>query len=131
MRRSFDELQQRFIKREMRAISDADAEGYLYAYIHFAEWKVGSTKDFNRRREEWDRDCPDVWRIWLPPIWVAKRRRAESLAHLMLEMVCIDRPHAYCESCQRKHIEKFIFSEPWPIVWSTIVLPILLRAAIA
>ncbi|KAH7869965.1 uncharacterized protein C8R40DRAFT_1176078 [Lentinula edodes] len=125
MRRSFEELQWRYNKREMRRISDTDGEGYLYAFVHLNVWKVGMSKDFIRRREEWDRDCPDSWRIWLPPIRVANRRRAESLAHLLLEMACIDRPR------QRKHIEQFVFSENLPIVWSTIVEPILLWAAVA
>ncbi|KAJ3925919.1 MAG: hypothetical protein NXY57DRAFT_1043704 [Lentinula lateritia] len=131
MRRSFEDLQQRFIKREVRGISDADADGYLYAYVHSDEWKIGMTNDFSRRRDEWDRDCPDVWRIWLPPIRVANRRRSESLAHLLLEMACIDRPRAYCQSCQRTHNEIFVFAGSWPVVWSTIVHPILLRAAVA
>ncbi|KAJ3875872.1 hypothetical protein F5051DRAFT_442020 [Lentinula edodes] len=79
MRRSFEDLQQRFTKREVRGISDADADGYLYAYVHSDEWKIGMTNDFSRRRDEWDRDCPDEWRIWLPPIRVANRRRSDWL----------------------------------------------------
>ncbi|KAJ3806692.1 hypothetical protein F5876DRAFT_68728 [Lentinula aff. lateritia] len=109
MRRSFEDLQQRFTQREVRGISDADADGYLYAYVHSDEWKIGMTNDFSRRRDEWDRDCPDEWRIWLPPIRVANWRR----------------------SGQRTHNEIFVFAGPWPVVWSTIVYPILLRAAIA
>ncbi|KAJ3925493.1 MAG: hypothetical protein NXY57DRAFT_1044056 [Lentinula lateritia] len=131
MRRSIEELQRRFNMRQMRRISDADGEGYLYAYVHFDTWKVGMSNNVIRRREEWDRDCPDVWRVWLPPIWVANRRKAEALAHLLLEMACIDRPRVYCQCCQRTHTELFIFCGPWPIVWITTIYPILVRAAAA
>ncbi|KAH7881580.1 uncharacterized protein C8R40DRAFT_1164989 [Lentinula edodes] len=117
--------------RQMSRISDADGEGYLYAYVHFDMWKVGMLKNFIRRQEEWDRDCPDGWRIWLPPIRVANRRRAEAVAHLLLEMACIDRPRVYCYHCQRTHTEQFLFSGSWPVVWTTIVYPIILRAAVA
>ncbi|KAJ3845756.1 hypothetical protein EV368DRAFT_90150 [Lentinula lateritia] len=87
MRRSFEELQRCYNRREVRRILDADGEGYIYAFVNVNVWKVGMSKDFIRCREEWDRNCPDLRRIWLPPIWVANRRRAESLAHLLLEMV--------------------------------------------
>ncbi|KAJ3924972.1 MAG: hypothetical protein NXY57DRAFT_1044494 [Lentinula lateritia] len=117
MRRSFEELQRCYNRREVRRISDADGEGYIYAFVDDNVWKVGMSKDFIRRQEEWDRNCPDLRRIWLPPIRVANRQRAESLAHLLLEMACIDRPRAYCQICQRKHIEHFIFSGTWPVVW--------------
>ncbi|KAJ3890085.1 hypothetical protein GG344DRAFT_66590 [Lentinula edodes] len=131
MRRSSEELQQRYSIREIRAISNADGPGYLYAYVDGSIWKVGMSNDFVRRQKEWDKDCPCPWRIWFPPIRVANRRRAESLVHLLLEMQCLDRPRIYCPSCQRAHFEKFLFSEPWHVVWSTIVYPIFLRAAMS
>ncbi|KAJ3873659.1 hypothetical protein F5051DRAFT_476297 [Lentinula edodes] len=131
MRRSFEELQHCYNRREVRRISDADGEGYIYAFVDVDVWKIGMSKDFVRRQEEWDRNCPDLRRIWLPPIRVANRRRAESLAHLLLEMACIDRPRAYCQICQRKHIKHFIFSGTSPVVWRTIVEPILLWVALA
>ncbi|KAJ3809515.1 hypothetical protein F5876DRAFT_66389 [Lentinula aff. lateritia] len=120
MRRSSEELQQRYSMREIRAISNADGPGYLYAYVDGSIWKVGMSNDFVCRQKEWDKDCPCPWRIWFPPIRVANRRRAESLVHLLLEMQCLDRPRIYCPSCQRAHFEKFLFSEPWHVVWSTI-----------
>ncbi|KAJ3875406.1 glycosyl hydrolase family 76-domain-containing protein [Lentinula edodes] len=100
MRRSFEDLQRRFGLREMRGISDADGEGYLYAYVDSDGWKIGMSNNFVRRQEEWDKDCPSPWRIWLPPIQVANRRRAETLAHLLLEMECVDRPRIYCQNCR-------------------------------
>ncbi|KAJ4468440.1 hypothetical protein C8J55DRAFT_492438 [Lentinula edodes] len=131
MRRSFENLQRRFGLREMRGISDADGEGYLYAYVDSDGWKIGMSNNFVRRQKEWDKDCPSPWRIWLPPIQVANRRRAETLAHLLLEMACVDRPRIYCQNCQRAHIEKFVFYGPWHVVWTTIVYPIFLRAAVS
>ncbi|KAH7868669.1 uncharacterized protein C8R40DRAFT_1074639 [Lentinula edodes] len=120
MRRSSEELQQCYSMREIRAISNADGPGYLYAYVDGSIWKVGMSNDFVRRQKEWDKDCPCPWRIWFPPIRVANRRRVESLVHLLLEMQCLDRLRIYCPNCQRVHFEKFLFSEPWHIVWSTI-----------
>ncbi|KAJ3926862.1 MAG: hypothetical protein NXY57DRAFT_1042906, partial [Lentinula lateritia] len=120
MRQSSEELQQRYIMREIRVISNADGPGYLYAYVDGNIWKVGMSNDFVHHKEEWDKDCPCPWRIWFPPTLVANRRRAESLAHLLLEIQCLDRPRTYCPSCQRAHFEKFLFSEPWHVVWSTI-----------
>ncbi|KAJ3897345.1 hypothetical protein F5879DRAFT_996188 [Lentinula edodes] len=131
MRRSLEELQRRYEMRETRGISNADGQGYLYAYVDNDRWKVGMTNEFVCRQEEWDKDCPYPWRVWLPPIQVANRRRAEALAHILLEMECLHRPRIYCQRCQRVHIEKFVFSGTWHVVWSTIVYPILLRAAIS
>ncbi|KAJ3809528.1 hypothetical protein F5876DRAFT_66399 [Lentinula aff. lateritia] len=76
MRRSSEELQQRYEMRETRGISNSDGQGYLYAYVDIDSWKVGMTSKFARRQEEWDKNCPYPWRIWLPPIRVANRRRA-------------------------------------------------------
>ncbi|KAJ4468450.1 hypothetical protein C8J55DRAFT_492448 [Lentinula edodes] len=96
MRRSSEDLRRRYDMRAMRGISDADGQGYLYAYVDDDEWKVGLTNNFVRRQEEWNRSCPCPWRTWLLPIRVANRRRAEALAHLLLEMECLDRPRTYC-----------------------------------
>ncbi|KAJ3914310.1 hypothetical protein F5877DRAFT_70815 [Lentinula edodes] len=131
MRRSLPKLQRLFNKRQTRRISDADGAGYLYAYVNDNEWKIGTTNDFFRRQKEWDKSCPDISRLWLPPIEVANRRRAESLAHLMLEVACINRPRAYCHLCRRKHVEKFLFTQSWTVAWITIIEPILLTAATA
>ncbi|KAJ3848188.1 hypothetical protein EV368DRAFT_68487 [Lentinula lateritia] len=94
---------------------DADGQGYLYAYVEDDEWKVGLTNNFVRRQEEWNKGCPCPWRIWLLPIRVANRWRAEALAHLLLEMECLDRLRTYCRCCRRTHIEKFVFSGDWPL----------------
>lgn len=76
MRRPSEELQRRYEMRETRGISNADGQGYLYAYVDSDRWKVGMTNEFVRCQVEWDKDCPYPWRIWLPPIRVANRRRA-------------------------------------------------------
>ncbi|KAJ3725327.1 hypothetical protein C8R42DRAFT_718807 [Lentinula raphanica] len=55
--------------RRSRPTSRADGPGYLYAYVdrgHF--WKVGMTNNFSRRQEEWDKWCPSLDRIWMPPV---------------------------------------------------------------
>ncbi|KAJ3964539.1 hypothetical protein EV361DRAFT_873926 [Lentinula raphanica] len=108
----------------------------LYAFVeHGHRWKVGMTNDFDRRRAEWDRQCPSSTRIWLPPVAVKRRRRAECLAHLLLEIDCADRPKVYCFQSQtiyqgRKiHVEVFRFTSNRSIVWTTIVHPLLLKAA--
>ncbi|KAJ3874103.1 hypothetical protein F5051DRAFT_443653 [Lentinula edodes] len=131
MRRSSGELQQRYDMQEIWVISDADGPGYLYAYIKGDSWKVGMSHDFAQHQEEWDKECPCPWRAWFPPIRVANRRRAESLAHLLLEMECLDCPQIYCQNCQRVHIKKFVFYGPLHVIWTTIVYPILLRAAVS
>ncbi|KAH7868905.1 uncharacterized protein C8R40DRAFT_1177344 [Lentinula edodes] len=92
MHRPSEELQWRYEMRETRGISNADGQGYLYAYVDSDRWKVGMTNEFVRRQVEWDKDCPYPWRIWLLPIRVANRRRAEALAHLLLKMECLHRP---------------------------------------
>ncbi|KAJ3893465.1 hypothetical protein GG344DRAFT_63701 [Lentinula edodes] len=130
MRRSSGELQERYDMREIWVISDADGPGYLYAYVKGDFWKVGMSHDFAQHQEEWDKECPCPWRAWFLPIRVANRRRAESLAHLLLEMECLDRPQIYCQNCQQVHIKKFVFYGPLHVLWTTIVYPILLRAAV-
>ncbi|KAJ3893560.1 hypothetical protein GG344DRAFT_63688 [Lentinula edodes] len=77
--------------------------GWLYAYLDGGtEWKIGMSKDFVRRRRDWDKQCPCPNRMWFSPVPVANRRRAESLAHIQLELECTDRPRRYCQSCARR-----------------------------
>ncbi|KAJ3975719.1 hypothetical protein EV361DRAFT_887327 [Lentinula raphanica] len=87
------------------------------------------TNDINRRKVEWDRRCPSPTRIWMPPIIVRRRRRAEALAHLLLELRCFDRPRVRCFRCRRVHVEIFSFSAERSFVWRKIVLPLLLMAS--
>ncbi|KAJ3753284.1 hypothetical protein EV360DRAFT_87930 [Lentinula raphanica] len=107
--------------RRARATSSADGQGYLYAYVdHGRRWKVGMARDFERRRKEWDQQCPCEDRIRMNPIATTRRRRAESLAHLSLELECSDRPKDYCGHCRRKHVEIFLFSDDWVYDWMNI-----------
>ncbi|KAJ3909955.1 hypothetical protein F5879DRAFT_917883 [Lentinula edodes] len=108
MRRTSQHIQKHLNKRQIRRISDADGNGYLYAYVDLKKWKIGSTNDFIRRQSEWNKGCPSNSRLWFPPLKVAHRRRAG----------------------QRKHIENFTFTQNWLVVWTTIVEPIMLEAAI-
>ncbi|KAJ3817491.1 hypothetical protein F5880DRAFT_1511734 [Lentinula raphanica] len=116
--------------RRARPTSRADGPGYLYAYIDNEHlFKIGMTKDFVRRKAEWDRRCPSSNRKWMPPIPVARRRRAESLAHLLLELWCTSRPRTYCLHCRKTHVEIFVFSSESSVAWEEIVYPLLIRAA--
>ncbi|KAJ3714485.1 hypothetical protein C8R42DRAFT_646412 [Lentinula raphanica] len=76
-RRSRRALRALYAFRRSRPTSRADGPGVLYAYVdrgHF--WKIGMTNNFTRRKEEWDRRCPSLNRIWMPPVAVRRRRRA-------------------------------------------------------
>ncbi|KAJ3836497.1 hypothetical protein F5878DRAFT_643489 [Lentinula raphanica] len=116
--------------RKARPTSRADGPGFLYAFVdHGHCWKIGMARDFDRRRAQWDRECPCIGRRWMPPLAVTRRRRAESLAHLLLEINCADRPKDYCNRCRKRHIEVFHFVANRDLVWRTIVYPLLLQAA--
>ncbi|KAJ3715664.1 hypothetical protein C8R42DRAFT_638932 [Lentinula raphanica] len=118
--------------RRARATSSADGPGYLYAFVdHGRRWKIGMSRDFERRKKEWDQWCPCEDRVWMDPIATTRRRRAESLAHLSLELECSQRPKDYCNNCRRKHIEIFLFSDDWVSDWLTIVRPVLVRSSTA
>ncbi|KAJ3990853.1 hypothetical protein F5050DRAFT_1716561 [Lentinula boryana] len=88
------------------------------------------TSDFDRRKAQWDKECPCAHRRWLPPIRVSRRRRAESLGHLQLEIKCLDRPKRYCAHCRHTHIEIFVFRGHWNWTWQIIIRPLLLRVAV-
>ncbi|KAJ3886496.1 hypothetical protein GG344DRAFT_69627 [Lentinula edodes] len=97
-RRPAHKLRALYFFRKSRPKSAADGLGVLYAFVDHGGtlWKVGHTNNFPRRQAEWDKQCPCPDRVWLPPVPVPQRRRAESLAHLLLEIVCQDRPRTYC-----------------------------------
>ncbi|KAJ3968529.1 hypothetical protein EV361DRAFT_412887 [Lentinula raphanica] len=119
-----------YASRRSRSTSRADGPGFLYAYIDYGRrWKIGMTRNFVRRKKEWDKQCPSSDRRWMLPMVVPRRRRAESQAHLLLELSCSDRPRIYCPRCRRTHVEVFEFSGNWRFAWSFIVRPLLVRAA--
>ncbi|KAJ3751713.1 hypothetical protein EV360DRAFT_75981, partial [Lentinula raphanica] len=118
-----------YAHRSSRSTSLADGPGYIYAFCDHDRWKIGMARDFARRRKQWNKQCPFVGRIWMTPIVVSRRRRAESLAHLLLELNCSDRPRLYCSQCRKTHTEIFRFSANWSFDWKTIIEPLLLRAA--
>ncbi|KAJ3765768.1 hypothetical protein FB446DRAFT_709195 [Lentinula raphanica] len=83
--------------RRSRPTSRADGPGFLYCFLdNGVFWKSGMMNNIARRRREWDRNCPCPTRRWLVFVAVARRRRAEALAHLILERLCLDRPQTYC-----------------------------------
>ncbi|KAJ3767167.1 hypothetical protein FB446DRAFT_708027 [Lentinula raphanica] len=101
-RRSHHQIFTLYAAHKSRATSVADGFGYLYAFVDRGHrWKIGVTNNFARRKREWDRQCPSSSRRWMPPITVKRRRRAETLAHLLLELLCSDRPRIYCP---RSHV---------------------------
>ncbi|KAJ3817642.1 FACT complex subunit SPT16 N-terminal lobe domain-containing protein, partial [Lentinula raphanica] len=121
-----------YTKRRARPTSRADGPGYLYAFIDDGRrFKIGMTKDFGRRKAEWDKQCPSTKRRWMAPIAVTRRRRAEALAHLLLELECSDRPRIRCLHCRKKHTEIFVFAPKRATAWRDIVKPLLLKAALA
>ncbi|KAJ3712735.1 hypothetical protein DFJ43DRAFT_1035483 [Lentinula guzmanii] len=130
-RRPTLKLRALYALRRARATSLADGPGYLYAFVDCSRyWKLGMTSDFDRRKAQWDNECPCAHRRWLPPIRVTRRRRAESLAHLLLEMRSMDRPKRYCAHCRRTHIEIFVFRGHWNWTWRIVIRPLLLRVAV-
>ncbi|KAJ3821424.1 kinase-like domain-containing protein, partial [Lentinula raphanica] len=108
--------------RRSRPMSRADGPGFLYGFLDNGMfWKAGMTKNVARRRREWDRNCPCLTRRWLVFFAVPRRRRAEALAHLLLEQRCHDRPQIYC---RKVHREVFVFNGPWWFVRATIIRPV-------
>ncbi|KAJ3909530.1 hypothetical protein F5879DRAFT_62583 [Lentinula edodes] len=129
-RRPAHKLRALYFFRKSRPKSAADGLGVLYAFVDHGGtlWKVGHTNNFPRRRAEWDKQCPCPDRVWLPPVPVPRRRRA---AHLLLEIVCQDRPRTYCAQCAKIHTEKFVFSGSIFTVWNMIIKSVLKRVATA
>ncbi|KAJ3884233.1 hypothetical protein GG344DRAFT_71498, partial [Lentinula edodes] len=86
-RRRTHQLQSLYRQRISRPISPSDGPGWIYVYIDNGnEFKIGMTKNFERRQREWDRNCSCRDRIWFKPILAANRRRAESVVHILLEI---------------------------------------------
>ncbi|KAJ3831263.1 hypothetical protein F5878DRAFT_667746 [Lentinula raphanica] len=87
-RRSRRELRALYAFRRSRPTSRADGPGYLYAYVDRGHlWKIGMSNDFTRRKGDWDRQCPSIDRIWMPPVAVTRRRRAGEFAHVHLDIL--------------------------------------------
>ncbi|KAJ3764605.1 hypothetical protein FB446DRAFT_795959 [Lentinula raphanica] len=129
-RRSKPALLALFASRRSRPTSTADGPGCLYAFSDTAhKWKVGMTSNFARRKRQWDRQCPCPSRRWKDPIAVPRRRRAESLAHLLLELKCDDRPRNYCSHCRKIHCEVFTFTTNRSFTWKRVIRPLLAIAA--
>ncbi|KAJ3816716.1 hypothetical protein F5880DRAFT_1512410 [Lentinula raphanica] len=96
-KRSHGALRVLYTSCQSRPTSFADGPGYLYAFCDNGhKWKIGMTQNFVRRKRQWDRQCPCAGRKWMVPIAVTRRRRAEALAHLLLESQCHDRPRICC-----------------------------------
>ncbi|KAJ3722352.1 hypothetical protein C8R42DRAFT_641758 [Lentinula raphanica] len=54
-----------YASRRSRSTSLADGPGFLYAFVDRGHrWKIGMTKDFARRKGEWDRQCPSAYRSY-------------------------------------------------------------------
>ncbi|KAJ3767794.1 hypothetical protein FB446DRAFT_792882 [Lentinula raphanica] len=123
-------LRAMYASRRARSTSPADGPGFLYVFVdNGTRYKVGMTKNFARRRAEWDRQCPCLNREWKKPIAVRRRRRAEALAHLLLELACFDRPYIHCPTCGKTHREIFLFNGNQANVWRSVVSPLLAIAA--
>ncbi|KAJ3766949.1 hypothetical protein FB446DRAFT_708213 [Lentinula raphanica] len=129
-RRSHHQIFTLYAAHKSRSTSLSDGFGFLYAFVDRGHsWKIGMSNNFARRKREWDRQCPSSSRRWMPPIMVKRRRRAETLAHLLLELWCSDRPRIFCSRCRKIHVEIFTFPAKRSIVWKTIIYPLLVMAS--
>ncbi|KAJ3709536.1 hypothetical protein C8R42DRAFT_730024 [Lentinula raphanica] len=118
-------LRTMYASRRARPTSLADGPGFLYVFIDNGnKWKVGMSKNFARRRAEWNRECPCPNRVWMRPIAVKRRRRAEALAHILLELACFDPRRHFCQG-RKTHREVFIFNGNQANVWNSIVGPLI------
>ncbi|KAJ3874539.1 hypothetical protein F5051DRAFT_431274 [Lentinula edodes] len=126
-RRAFHRLLRLLLSRLARVISPADGPGFLYAFVDGGVlWKVGMTKDFDRRRAQWDNQCPFPGRIWMAPVPTMTRRRAKSIAHLALEDSCLDRLRLWCNNCFNCTISWFLSLLPRPASSGLVVLRVAL-----
>ncbi|KAJ3709991.1 hypothetical protein DFJ43DRAFT_1162335 [Lentinula guzmanii] len=58
-RRPTLKLRALYALRRARATSLADGPGFLYAFVDRGrDWKLGMTSDFDRRKAQWDKECP-------------------------------------------------------------------------
>lgn len=116
MKRSIQFLQRPLDALLARPISLSDRSGYLYNFFETNnEVKVGRSIDPARRQLQWDAECPNPYRVWDKPIWCPYANRAgrlplnlisfhspaiESIAHILLELHCLDRPRYRCSTCR-------------------------------
>ncbi|KAJ3748661.1 hypothetical protein DFH05DRAFT_1456654 [Lentinula detonsa] len=120
-RRPIVKLRALYASRRARATSLADGPGYLYAFVDRGRyWKLGMTSDFERRKAQWDNECPRVHRRWLPPVRVTRRRRAGPNAIALIDF----------GPGRRTHIEIFVFRGHWNWTWRIVIRPLLLRVAV-
>ncbi|KAJ3765403.1 hypothetical protein FB446DRAFT_709490 [Lentinula raphanica] len=102
-----------YASRRSRPPSLADGPGFLYAFVDRGRrWKIGMSKNFVRRKREWNRQCPSSDRRWMMPVAVKRRRRAG----------------------QQTHMEIFEFNEfnaDSQLVWESIVHSLLVKASTA
>ncbi|KAJ4497565.1 hypothetical protein C8R41DRAFT_865346 [Lentinula lateritia] len=76
--RSAEQLRALYVSRRARGVSLADGPGFLYAFVEYGHhWKIGMTDNYDWRKAEWD----------------------QSLAHILLELKCFQRPRIWCTQC--------------------------------
>ncbi|KAE9382313.1 hypothetical protein BT96DRAFT_1010889 [Gymnopus androsaceus JB14] len=91
-----------------KSISNADRPGYLYDFREMrGEFKLGRSGNLAKRIRDWERDCHNAHQLWYDSVYCLHVHRAESIAHLLLEIFCVDRPMHLCPTCGRRHREKF------------------------
>ncbi|KAJ3746994.1 hypothetical protein EV360DRAFT_89894 [Lentinula raphanica] len=141
-RRSCRELRALYAFRRLRPTSCADGPGFLYAYVDRGHlWKIGMSNNFTRRKEDWDRQCPSIDRIWMPPVasrWHISFWRFGAATDLVFNVFDVRAqsltiPQLTTNSLQgrRNHVEIFRFAAEWLFVWENIVYPLLIKAAMA
>ncbi|KAE9394033.1 hypothetical protein BT96DRAFT_998861 [Gymnopus androsaceus JB14] len=111
MKRSREFLKRRLEVLKARPISAADGPGFLYPFFETDYMvKVGTTVNPCQRKRQWNTDCYNPLRVWYDPIPCPNSHRAEAIAHILLEMRCLDRPKRACLTCGKRHREKFTFN---------------------
>jgi hypothetical protein len=115
-RRLNSQLRRVLHRRRTRGASASDGPGYIYVFDDSGVIKIGSTNNMRRREREWNRSCHHPGRVWIESFHTSNRRFAgeylfqlnrctltgfsESIIHLRLESVCVDRPRLHCVTCK-------------------------------
>ncbi|KAL0579199.1 hypothetical protein V5O48_002822 [Marasmius crinis-equi] len=133
-----EKLQSRRKAAMEKPLSVHEEEGAVYTYhiedpsvpLGVALYKVGRTGDFERRKAEWDAQCPSFEHRWFDPIWVEHCHRTERLVHIELHKICLERPREECKDCHKNHQEIFKLAEvPGQDTYETIIAPIVKNMA--
>ncbi|KAL0563443.1 hypothetical protein V5O48_018623 [Marasmius crinis-equi] len=140
-----------------KSLSVHERAGVIYCYRvlgppetpNAALFKVGRTGDYDRRKREWELQCPSQTQQWFVAIPVKYSHLTggclpasfrfisnndtsitERLIHLTLHEICLRRPRKKCEDCWTKHQEIFeLMTVPGVRTYEDVILPIIREMA--